>query len=68
MVYFSKAAGRVPPLPVPAEIVPVDDLGSIVVFTPEPFRGADPEHVAWANHLVDLLTKSGLKTVGRGQQ
>lgn len=65
MVYFSREAGRVPPLPVPAEIVPVDDLGTIIIFTPEPFRGDDPEHVAWANHLVELLSKAGLKVVCR---
>jgi hypothetical protein len=63
MVYFSREAGRIPPLPTPAEIIPVDDLGSIIVFTPEPFRGGDPEHVAWANHLVKLLSRAGLKVV-----
>jgi len=61
MIYFSREAGRIPPLPAPAEIIPVDDLGHIIVFTPEPFREDDPEHVAWANHLTELLSKAGLQ-------
>jgi hypothetical protein len=65
MVYFSRAAGRIPPLPTPAEIIPVDDLGSIVIYTPEPFRGDDPEHVAWANHLSKLLSRAGVRVVSR---
>jgi hypothetical protein len=65
MIYFSREAGRIPPLPSPAEIIPVDDLGHIIVFTPEPFREEDPEHVAWANHLTELLVKAGLKTADR---
>jgi hypothetical protein len=65
MIYFSREAGRIPPLPAPAEIVPVDDLGHIIVFTPEPFREDDPEHVAWANHLLKLLSRAGLKVAAR---
>jgi hypothetical protein len=65
MIYFSREAGRIPPLPAPAEIIPVDNLGHIIVYTPEPFREEDPEHIAWANHLSELLSKAGLKMATR---
>jgi len=60
MIYLSRRRGRIPPLPAPARVVPVDDLGSIVVVTEEPFRPDNPDHVERADRIFDLLDHAGL--------
>nr|WP_301340943.1 immunity 52 family protein [Corallococcus carmarthensis] len=60
VTYFSKQRGTVPPLPAPVRIEPVEDKGTLIVLTPERFTVANPEHVALARRVRELLTRAGL--------
>jgi hypothetical protein len=60
MIYLSRRRGRIPALPAPVRVVPVDDLGSIVVVTEEPFRPDNPEHVERADRVFERLDCAGL--------
>ncbi|NOK13145.1 immunity 52 family protein [Corallococcus exercitus] len=60
LTYFSKQRGTVPPLPAPVRIEPVEDKGTLILLTPERFTVANPEHVALARRVRELLTRAGL--------
>jgi len=60
VMYFSRLRGTVPPLPAPVRIDPVEDKGALVILTPERFTAANPEHVALAARVHELLNRAGL--------
>ncbi|RKH62907.1 hypothetical protein D7X96_28950 [Corallococcus interemptor] len=60
VTYFSKQRGTVPPLPAPVRIEPVEDKGTLIVLTPERFTVSNPDHVALARRVRELLTRAGL--------
>jgi hypothetical protein len=60
VMYFSRLRGTVPPLPAPVRIEPVEDRGTLVILTPERFTASNPEHVALAAHVHELLERAGL--------
>ncbi len=60
VMYFSRLRGTVPPLPVPVRIEPVEDKGTLVILTPERFTASNPEHVALAARVHELLDRVGL--------
>jgi hypothetical protein len=60
VMYFSRLRGTVPPLPAPVRIEPVEDKGTLVILTPERFTASNPEHVALAARVHDLLDRAGL--------
>ncbi|GMU04728.1 immunity 52 family protein [Corallococcus caeni] len=60
LTYFSRQRGTVPPLPAPVRIEPVEDKGTLILLTPERFTVANPEHVALARRVRELLTRAGL--------
>jgi hypothetical protein len=60
VMYFSRQRGEVPPLPAPVRVEPVEDKGTLVVLTPERFTAANPEHVALAAQVHELLGQAGL--------
>nr|WP_224367554.1 immunity 52 family protein [Hyalangium versicolor] len=60
VMYFSRLRGTVPPLPAPVRIEPVEDKGTLVVLTPERFTASNPEHVALAARVHELLARAGL--------
>jgi hypothetical protein len=60
VMYFSRLRGIVPPLPAPARIEPVEDKGTLVILTPERFTASNPEHVALAARVHELLDRAGL--------
>lgn len=60
MMYFSRLRGTVPPLPAPVRIERVDDKGTLVILTPERFTISNPEHVALAARVHELLERAGL--------
>jgi hypothetical protein len=64
VTYLSRRLGRVPPLPAPVRIEPVEDKGTLVILTPERFTAANPEHVALAERVRELLDRAGLLTAG----
>ena len=60
VMYFSHQRGPVPPLPAPVQVEPVADQGTLVVLTSERFTASNPEHVALAAHVQELLSRAGL--------
>jgi hypothetical protein len=60
IMYFSRLRGMVPPLPAPVRIEPVEDKGTLVILTPERFTASNPEHVALAARVHELLDRAGL--------
>ncbi|AKF84174.1 hypothetical protein MFUL124B02_40720 [Myxococcus fulvus 124B02] len=60
VTYLSLRRGRVPPLPAPVRVEPVEGKGTLVVLTPERFTVANPEHLALAELVRELLSRSGL--------
>jgi hypothetical protein len=60
VTYLARHRGTVPPLPAPVRIEPVEDKGTLIVLTPERFTVANPEHVALARRVRELLARAGL--------
>jgi hypothetical protein len=60
VMYFSHLRGTVPPLPAPVRIDPVEDKGTLVTLTPERFTASNPEHVALAARVHEVLDRAGL--------
>jgi hypothetical protein len=60
VMYFSRQRGTVPPLPSPVRVEPVEDRGTLVILTPERFTASNPEHVALAARVHELLDRAGL--------
>ncbi|WP_240360217.1 immunity 52 family protein [Pyxidicoccus caerfyrddinensis] len=60
VTYLARRRGAVPPLPTPVSIESVEDKGTLIVLTPERFTVANPEHVALAERVHELLDRAGL--------
>jgi len=60
VTYLSRRQGRVPPLPAPVRVEPVEELGTLVILTPERFRVSNPEHLALSEQVRELLDQAGL--------
>ena len=59
-MYFARNLGTLPPLPDPVCTEPVGDKGTLVILTPERFTASNPEHVALAARVQELLEHSGM--------
>lgn len=60
VMYFPHCRGKVPPLPAPVRVEPVEDKGTLIVLTPEPPTAENPEHVELGQCVHELLTRAGL--------
>lgn len=60
LTYLSGRLGKVPPLPAPVRMEPVGDQGTLILLTPERFTVSNPEHVALARRVRELLADAGL--------
>ncbi|WP_375754394.1 immunity 52 family protein [Corallococcus exercitus] len=60
VTYLPSQRGTVPPLPAPVRIEPVEDRGTLIILTPERFTVANPEHLALARQVRELLARAGL--------
>ena len=60
LTYFSRAHGRVPSLPRSVRVEPVEDLGTLIILTPEPFSPGNPAHAELAGRVRERLERSGL--------
>ncbi|MFY2564086.1 immunity 52 family protein [Corallococcus terminator] len=60
VTYLANHRGKVPPLPAPVRIEPVEDKGTLIVLTPERFTVTNPEHVALSRRVRELLARAGL--------
>lgn len=58
--YLARHRGTVPPLPTPVRVEHVEDKGTLIVLTPERFTVSNPEHVALAERVRELLDGAGL--------
>nr|WP_253910502.1 immunity 52 family protein [Pyxidicoccus fallax] len=62
VMYFARTRGTLPALPAPVRVEPVGDKGTLVTLTPERFTASNPEHVALAASVQELLEQAGLLT------
>jgi hypothetical protein len=60
IMYFPYSRGRVPPLPAPVRVEPVDEKGTLIVLTPERLTAENPEHVELGQRVHELLSRAGL--------
>ncbi len=60
LMYFSHRHGRVPPLPAPVRIEPIEDKGVLVTLTPERMTASNPEHIELVKRAHRLLQRAGL--------
>lgn len=60
VMYISRQRGEVPTLPAPVRIEPVGSIGTLIVLTPERFTASNPEHVALAETVRELLSRADL--------
>ena len=58
--YVSRSRGEVPPLPEPVRVQPVEDKGTLVLLTPERLTASNPNHVALARRVQDVLLARGM--------
>ncbi|QSQ23047.1 immunity 52 family protein [Pyxidicoccus parkwayensis] len=60
VTYFAHSRGVMPALPEPVRTKPLGDKGTLLILTPERFTASNPQHVALAAHVQELLVQSGL--------
>jgi hypothetical protein len=60
VMYFSRYRGRVPRLPDPVRVEPVEDRGTLVILTPEVLTVTNREHVELAADVHEMLDDAGL--------
>ncbi|MCY1030117.1 immunity 52 family protein [Corallococcus sp. BB11-1] len=60
VTYLEVHRGVVPPLPAPVRIENVEGRGALITLTPERFTVANPEHMALAERVGELLAGAGL--------
>ncbi|MCE9672099.1 immunity 52 family protein [Myxococcus stipitatus] len=60
VTYLSHRLGVEPPLPAPVRIEKVEEKGTLIVLTPERFTASNPDHVALAERVRELLDQVGL--------
>lgn len=60
VTYLAQHRGQVPPLPAPVRIEKVEDKGTLIILIPERFTASNPEHVALAERVRELLDRAGL--------
>jgi hypothetical protein len=60
ITYLSRPRGAVPPLPTPVRVEPVEDLGSLIILTPERFTAENQAHVELAARVREQLDQAGL--------
>jgi hypothetical protein len=60
VTYLSRRRGSVPPLPAPVRVEPVEELGSLIILTPERFTASNPAHLELAANVRARLDQAGL--------
>ncbi|WNG50449.1 hypothetical protein F0U60_44705 [Archangium minus] len=60
LMYFSHQRGRVPPLPRPVRVEPMENRGTLVILTPERFSVENRAHVDLAERVRVRLAAAGL--------
>jgi hypothetical protein len=60
LTYVSGRRGRVPSLPRPVRVEPMEGQGSLIILTPKRFSLEDPAHVDLAGRVRERLQQAGL--------
>ncbi|XXF77562.1 immunity 52 family protein [Myxococcaceae bacterium GXIMD 01537] len=60
MTYLSDHRGALPVLPAPTQVEPVEAMGTLITLSPERLESTNPEHVALALRVQELLAGAGL--------
>ncbi len=60
LMYFSRERGKVPALPRPVRVQPLEDKGTLVVLSPERFRPDSPSHLELVDRVRARLENAGL--------
>ncbi len=60
LTYYSRQWGKVPTLPEPVQVEPVEDKGTLVVLTPERLDEANAGHLALGRRVQQMLAEAGL--------
>ena len=60
LMYISRRRGKVPRLPRPVRVEPVEDKGTLVVLTPERFSSEDRTQLTLVDQVRTVLAKAGL--------
>ena len=60
LTYVADRRGKVPPLPKPVRVEPLEDKGLLIILTPERFSLENPAHVSLARRVRERLEKAGL--------
>jgi hypothetical protein len=63
LTYVADRRGKVPPLPKPVRVEPLEDKGLLIILTPERFSLENPAHVSLAGRVRERLQKAGLLPV-----
>lgn len=66
LMYFPRQRGKLPSLPRPVRVVPVEDKGSLVVLTPERPRWDDAAQLDLVARVQGRLEKAGLLRLRAG--
>ena len=66
LTYVADRRGKVPPLPKPVRVEPLEDKGLLIILTPERFSLENPAHVSLARRVRERLEKAGLLPVPKG--
>ncbi|MCY1044404.1 Imm52 family immunity protein [Corallococcus sp. bb12-1] len=57
---LSHQRGKVPALPAPVQVEPVENQGTLIILTPERFTASNPDHLTLAGQVQELLGDAGL--------
>ncbi|WP_338865568.1 immunity 52 family protein [Myxococcus stipitatus] len=60
VTYLARHRGMVPSLPAPVRVELVEGKGTLIILTPERFTASNPDHVALAEQVRELLDRAGL--------
>jgi len=66
LMYVPARRGKVPSLPRPVRVEPLDGKGTLIVLTPECFSLENPAHVDLAGRVRERLEKAGLLPLSPG--
>ncbi|WP_158501659.1 immunity 52 family protein [Vitiosangium sp. GDMCC 1.1324] len=62
LTYIANHRGRVPPLPKPVRVEPMEDKGTLIILTPERFSVRNPAHVSLAERVRERLESAEMLT------
>lgn len=65
LMYCANRRGKIPPLPAPVRIERIQDKGTLITLSEERFTASNPEYVALAVRVHELLDRAGVLQIRR---